>query len=112
MKKINPQVKKAINVLKNKYFIATVVFILLIFFSQYNIPDYLKLNRQRKDLKTKKAYLEQEIKRDSINTINLQKDIQSIERYGREKYMMKKDNEDIYIIKNSKDTINHKNKKK
>ena len=31
--------------------------------------------------------------------IKLKTDIDAIEKYGREKYMMKKDNEDIYIIR-------------
>ncbi len=112
MKNINPKLKKVLIVAKNKYFIATAVFVLVLFISQYNIPSYLKLRKQKKDLKAKKEYLEREIKKDSINTLKLQKNIKEIERYGREKYMMKKDNEDIYIIRSSKDTINRKHKKK
>lgn len=112
MKNINPKLKKVLIVAKNKYFIATAVFVLVLFVSQYNIPSYLKLRKQKNDLKAKKEYLEQEIKKDSLNTLKLQNNIKEIERYGREKYMMKKDNEDIYIIRSSKDTINHKHKKK
>lgn len=111
MKNINPKLKKVLIVAKNKYFIATAVFVLVLFVSQYNIPSYLKLRKQKNDLKAKKEYLEKEIKKDSLNTLKLQNNIKEIERYGREKYMMKKDNEDIYIIRNSKDTINRKHKK-
>lgn len=111
MKNINPKLKKVLIVAKNKYFIATAIFVLVLFVSQYNIPSYLKLRKQKNDLKAKKEYLEKEIKKDSLNTLKLQNNIKEIERYGREKYMMKKDNEDIYIIRSSKDTINRKHKK-
>lgn len=111
MKNINPKLKKVLIVAKNKYFIATAIFVLVLFVSQYNIPSYLKLRKQKNDLRAKKEYLEKEIKKDSLNTLKLQNNIKEIERYGREKYMMKKDNEDIYIIRSSKDTINRKHKK-
>lgn len=104
MKEINPKLKKVFLFLKNKYVIVTIIFILLILFSPYGIFQYRRLNNQRKELREKKIYYEDEIKRDSLNTIKLQKSIKEMERFGREKYMMKRENEDIYIIKSAEDT--------
>mgnify|MGYP007112378061 FL=1 len=50
-------------------------------------------------METKKEFYEKEMKQDSINIIKLKTDFDAIEKYGREKYMMKRDNEDIYIIR-------------
>jgi cell division protein DivIC len=106
MKKININTKKILNVLKNKYTIIFVIFIVLMLFSRNSsIIYFFKLNSQRKELEDRKEYYQKEIVNDSINTLKLQKNINEIEKFGREKYMMKKDNEDIYIIKSSSDTI-------
>ncbi|MBR1770090.1 MAG: hypothetical protein IJ748_06505 [Bacteroidales bacterium] len=94
--------KKIFNFFKNRYVIVTIIFILLMLFSSNSNIFYFKdLSKQRKELREKKAYYENEIRRDSLNTIRLQKNVKEIERYGREKYMMKKENEDVYIIKPS-----------
>ena len=50
-------------------------------------------------MKAKKEFYIEEIKQDSINIIRLKTDMEAIEKYGREKYLMKKDNEDIFIIR-------------
>lgn len=110
MKEVNPKLKKVLVFLKNKYVIVTIVFIYLILFSRFGILEYRRLNNQRSELIDKKVYYENEIKKDSTNTIKLQKSIKEMERFGREKYMMKRETEDIYIIKSAEDTV-QKNKK-
>lgn len=106
MKEVRPKLKEVFDFLKkNKYVLATLIFVALILFSSYNVFKYRKLYAQRKELMEKKKYYENEIKKDSANTIKLQKSIKEIERYGREKFMMKRENEDIYIIKSSADTV-------
>jgi len=105
MKEVNPKLKKVLVFLKNKYVIVTIVFIYLILFSRFGILEYRRLNNQRNELIDKKVYYENEIKKDSTNTIKLQKSIKEMERFGREKYMMKRENEDIFIIKSAEDTL-------
>jgi hypothetical protein len=39
-----------------------------------------------------------EIERDTKTYIDIQENIEDLEKYGREKYLMKKDNEDIFLI--------------
>jgi hypothetical protein len=90
------------NILKffiNKYFLTTVVFLVwLVFFDSNNILTNMrtrdKLNGLRKD---KKFYID-EVKKDSILIQKLLYDTLELERYAREKYLMKKDNEDVYLV--------------
>ena len=49
------------------------------------------------ELETNKKYYKDEITKDSISIKHLKND-DHVEKYGREKYFMKRNNEDIYII--------------
>lgn len=94
--------KKIIRFLINRYFLIFVGFILLLLLSENSIIFSYKVHSQYKAMKNRKEFFEREIKNDSINTHRLKTDIKAIEKYGREKYIMKKDNEDIFIIRKSK----------
>ncbi|MEE0982466.1 MAG: septum formation initiator family protein [Bacteroidales bacterium] len=94
-------------IIKNKYLIATLVFAVLILFTPgYNIIYHNKLRKQLHELEDRRDVIKQEIKSDSLRILELQKDIKTLEKFGREKYMMKKENEDIYVIK-EKDTLSN-----
>jgi len=91
--------KKILKVLKNKYFIVSVAFLVwLVFFDQNNIISQLKLSRKLKQLKQQKEYYELEIRSNEKATLELMNDTDQLEKYAREKYLMKKDNEDLFII--------------
>ncbi len=83
----------------NRYFIIGVGFILLLVLSENSIIYTYKLHKQLNEIKSRKEFYLNEIQKDSINTIKLKTDMDAIEKFGREKYMMKKDNEDIFIIR-------------
>jgi cell division protein DivIC len=53
-----------------------------------------KLNELKKE---KKFYID-EIKKDSVMIQKLLYDTLELEKYAREKYLMKKDNEDLYLL--------------
>ena len=55
------------------------------------------MNKEINELEANKKYYKDEIKSDSIKIKKLQNP-DMIEKYAREKYYMKKDSEDIYII--------------
>lgn len=91
---------KFIKILLNKYIITILVFVLLLFFSpNNNIIYYNKVKKQQEEIEQKKAFILDEITQDSIRNADLEKNIKAKEKYGREKYLMKVENEDIYIIK-------------
>lgn len=91
--------RNIIRLLINRYFLICVGFILLLVLSENSIVYTYKLHKQLNEIKSRKEFYENEIKQDSINIIKLRTDMDAIEKFGREKYMMKKDNEDIFIIR-------------
>lgn len=85
--------------LRNKYLIALmVVFVWMLFFDKNNIIQQWRLQKQLHELRSDKQYYLEEIKRDSTDLRMLQDDPEALEKYAREKYLMKKENEDIYIV--------------
>jgi cell division protein DivIC len=85
--------------LRNKYLIALmVVFVWMLFFDKNNIIQQWRLQKQLHELRSDRQYYLEEIKRDSTDLRMLQDDPEALEKYAREKYLMKKENEDIYIV--------------
>ncbi|MBN1651999.1 MAG: septum formation initiator family protein [Bacteroidales bacterium] len=85
--------------LLNKYWISVIVlFVLLAFVDQYNFRAHYKLMKELRDLKNQKAFFLEEIEQDSTAFHNLFESDDNLEKFAREKYKMKKPNEDIFII--------------
>ncbi len=76
----------------------------MIFLDNYSYFDHKVLDNQIDELEDNKEYYQQEIKKDK-KSIQQLKNPGQIEKYAREKYYMKKDSEDIYIIEFEGDTI-------
>lgn len=101
----NERWKKITKIASNKYTIISVFFVLLILFSpQSNVFQLISLKKEEHKIKKERDYYINEIHQDSLNTINIQKDINAAEKFGREHYLMKRQNEDIYIIRHSEDS--------
>ncbi|MBL6591209.1 MAG: septum formation initiator family protein [Flavobacteriaceae bacterium] len=84
--------------LSNIYFITFTIFLFwILFFDSNSILVNLKLQKEINQLKERKAELEDQISIDKKIISSLQ-NIDSLERYAREKLYMKKENEEIYII--------------
>lgn len=92
--------KSFMKIVKNKYFIATVIFLVIfMFLSENNVLVTLRLKREVHQLEQQSEALAEGIRRDSANAVAVKHDLAAVERYGREHYYMKRDDEDIYIIK-------------
>ena len=86
-------------VVKNKYFIACFVFLLVIFFFDDNsIIEIRKLKKDVAELDHTIDTMRQGIYEDSLQVERLRGNMDSIERYGRENYYMKRENEDVYVV--------------
>ena len=91
------------NILKNKYIICTIVFVVLFFFIDDNsISTSFSLKEQKEKLEEEKLFLEKRIKEDSIRIQQFHNNISEYEKYGRENYYMKRKDEDIFIINREK----------
>ncbi len=86
-------------VFKNKYIITSLIFaIWMIAIDKNNIIAQYKLRNELKDLRDKKAYYLNEIEKDRKATYELNTNMKTLEKFAREKYLLKKDNEDIFLI--------------
>ncbi len=86
--------------LKNKYVITIAAFAAwMLFFDDRDL--FVTLVRQRQelsDLRTSKQYYEQQITGTKKELDQLKINAFTIEKYAREKYLMKRDNEDLFIV--------------
>jgi cell division protein DivIC len=86
-----------------KYLIILFAFLFWITFLDTNsLLIHAELNSEIKKLKKRKDALTEEIIKDQ-ELINKLENIDTLEHYGREKYNMKKQNEDIFIIEYQSD---------
>lgn len=91
--------------LSNKYMLVTLFFIVwMLFLDNYSWLNSQEINKQIDALEENKKYYQEEIKKDQEN-IKLLKNPDQIEKYAREKYYMKRDSEDIYIIEFEEDNL-------
>lgn len=82
----------------NRFVLVTLFFILwLLFFDTYAFYDHRLIDKEINKLEENKDYYQQEIKSDDKNIQKLHRK-EEVERYARQKYYMKRENEDIYII--------------
>lgn len=94
--------------LSNKYVWVSLSFLTwMVFLDNYSYFEHRFLNKQIEELEDNATYYEGEIKKDEENIKQLKNPLQ-IEKYAREKYYMKKDSEDIYIIAFKGDTVSKK----
>ncbi|MEY4660925.1 MAG: hypothetical protein RLZZ42_877 [Bacteroidota bacterium] len=91
---------KAIRVLKNKYLIATVLFLVwMLFFDHNNIFLHLQYRKELNELKTSKKYYQEQIDKTREEVELIKTNPQALEKVAREQYLMKKDNEDVFVVK-------------
>ena len=82
----------------NKYIWVLLFFVSwMLFLDNYSYLDHRLLNQQIQELEDNKKYYKEEINQD-LKSIKSFKNPDQIEKYAREKYYMKRENEDIYII--------------
>ena len=82
----------------NIYILITTIFLIwIIFIDSNSLAVNMKLKSQINELENKIKNLQNEINQDQKLISNL-KNLDSLEKYGREKHFMKKQNEEIYII--------------
>lgn len=86
--------------LKNKYFLAGTFFIVwLLFFDHNDFFTQLERRKELNELKASKAYYSKLIEENRRFSNDLEFNASALEKYAREKYLMKKDNEDLYLVK-------------
>ena len=93
--------------LKNKYFLSVSAFIVwILFFDPRDVFTQMEHHRELKELQQSKAWYQKEISKESVEAEQLKTNPVTIEKYARESYLMKRDNEDIFIVPEKPDVKN------
>jgi len=86
-------------VVKYRFIITFGAFVLwMLFFDQNNMMEQYKLRSQLNDLVDEKEYYQKEMQKAQQEYDELFTNQESLEKFAREKYLMKKDDEDIFVI--------------
>ena len=84
---------------KNKYLIAGILFLVWIaFFDQNSWIERYQNIKELKQLEKDKTYYQQKIEEDTERLRELRTNNENLEKFAREQYLMKKENEDVFVI--------------
>jgi cell division protein FtsB len=85
---------------KNKIYMGIILFFMIwmLFFDEYNWIRIRRDSLKLKALKREAAYLQEKIISDKERLETLQNSTSELEKFARETYFMKKENEDIFVI--------------
>ena len=85
--------------INNKYFYTGLAFVVwLVFFDQESIIEQYHLNATLNNLKDQKEFYKSEIEKNENTIYLLENDSSMLERFARENYYMKRDNEDVFVV--------------
>lgn len=94
----NKNITKLLSILKKPFVLILLLFtIWMLFFDANSYLIHRELNKEINELEKEKNYYIREMEADKKTIKQLSTD-DGIEKLAREKYYMKKENEDIYII--------------
>ncbi|MEI6950585.1 septum formation initiator family protein [Paraflavisolibacter sp. H34] len=85
--------------LGNKYILASTAFVVwLLFFDRNDVLTQFERQGELEELQESKQYYADQIKQERQSLEELRSNPITIEKYARERYGMKRDNEDVFII--------------
>jgi cell division protein DivIC len=85
--------------LRNKYVLTSLLFLLwMLLFDQNNLNERRKNTLEYDQLLVEKEYYQNKILEDRKSIEELKTNNDNLEKFAREQYLMKKDNEDIFIV--------------
>jgi len=90
---------RLINLLKNKYFLSAVAFIAwMLFFDRNDLMSQYDYRSEVSKLQAEKEFYISETEKAKRDLDELSTNKEKLEKFAREKYLMKKQNEDVFVI--------------
>lgn len=87
--------------LRNKFFIAFAAFaVWMLFFDGNDLFTKQHRDKELRDLQWSKEYYTDQLNKEKTELEKLKNNPSTLEKYAREKYYMKRDNEDLFLIPN------------
>ena len=94
--------KQIAKILTNKYFLAGAFFLVwMLFIDQRDFFQQRERKAELAKLHEKKKYYQEEISKARKTLNDLQSNPAALEQFARERYLMKKDGEDIFTLEDS-----------
>ncbi|HVW97924.1 MAG TPA: septum formation initiator family protein [Mucilaginibacter sp.] len=91
--------RRLIDLFKNKYFIAFFAFLVwMIFFDKNDLFSQYQYRQEVSKLEQERKFYQDETAKVSKDLDELTSNPKKLEKFAREKYLMKKDNEDVFVI--------------
>lgn len=90
-------------IIRNKYFIVSVLFVLWVtFFDSNNLIRWSRVIINVSEQENQKRYYKEAVKatEEKLNELSSNKD--SLEKFAREQYLFKEENEDLFIVEEKK----------
>lgn len=89
--------------IRNKYFVTILLFgMWMLFFDDYNVINQFRSSKELRAIKAKRDFYLDETVKANQEKKELFSNSDNLEKYARENYYMKRDNEDIFIIEETK----------
>ena len=86
-------------IFRNRYFLTLVIFLIWIFlFDNNNLIDRFHYMKNLRQLERDREYYQERIEEDRRKLNELKTSNENLEKFAREQYFMKRENEDVYII--------------
>ena len=90
---------RLLELLRNKYFLSVAAFVVwMLFFDKNDVIAQYEYRSQVSKLQEEKDFYVREIAKVKKDLNELNTDLNTAEKFAREKYFMKKDNEDVFVI--------------
>ncbi len=88
-----------IKILRNKFLLATTCFVVwMLFFDRNDLFTQMERKGELREMKQSRAFYQKQIEENQKFSKELQFNASAIEKYAREKYLMKRDNEDLFLV--------------
>jgi cell division protein FtsB len=109
---VKPFFRKIWPWLRNKYVLTIAIFaIWMLFFDQNNMVDRIQMKTEIRQLENDREYYLEQIQVDSARLHELTTNRENLEKYAREQFLMKKSNEDVFVVIEEQDEKGKKKKK-
>ncbi|MGL4364225.1 MAG: FtsB family cell division protein [Bacteroidales bacterium] len=93
------RLKPVFKYLRNRYLLATLGFVVwMLFFDNNNLFEHLREWRQIRSLERDILYYQEEIEQTEQRLKDLRTNDDNLERFAREEYLMRRSDEDVFII--------------
>jgi len=96
--------KRFLNLFRNKYFLVSSIFLVwMVFFDRNDLFSQWEYHQQASKLKQERDFYQKETAKVHQDLDELTSNKEKLEKFAREKYLMKKENEDVFVIVKDKE---------